>query len=102
MGSDYIDQYLDGDLDLDTLGGIAAYSKFHFHRQFTATGAPPLRLTFCLRTATGHCHFRGQVEVEGRHIRRGGMPPPISVNGDPCLGLRRARSTPSSASMSRT
>ena len=34
---DYIDQHLDGDLDLDTLAGIAAFSKFHFHRQFTAT-----------------------------------------------------------------
>ncbi|MBU3891021.1 GyrI-like domain-containing protein [Methylosinus sp. KRF6] len=34
---DYIDQHLDGDLDLDTLSGIAAFSKFHFHRQFMAT-----------------------------------------------------------------
>lgn len=34
---DYIDQHLDGDLDLDTVSGIAAFSKFHFHRQFTAT-----------------------------------------------------------------
>ena len=34
---DYIDQHLDGDLDLDTLSGVAAFSKFHFHRQFTAT-----------------------------------------------------------------
>jgi AraC family transcriptional regulator len=34
---DYIDQHLDGDLDLDTVSGIAAFSKFHFHRQFMAT-----------------------------------------------------------------
>jgi AraC family transcriptional regulator len=34
---DFIDQHLDGDLDLDTVSGIAAFSKFHFHRQFTAT-----------------------------------------------------------------
>jgi AraC family transcriptional regulator len=34
---DYIDGHLDGDLDLDTVSGIAAFSKFHFHRQFTAT-----------------------------------------------------------------
>lgn len=34
---DHIDQHLDGDLDLDTLSRIAAFSKFHFHRQFTAT-----------------------------------------------------------------
>jgi AraC family transcriptional regulator len=34
---DYIDQHLDGDLDLETVSRVAAFSKFHFHRQFTAT-----------------------------------------------------------------
>ena len=34
---DYIDRHLDGDLDLDTVSGVAAFSKFHLHRQFTAT-----------------------------------------------------------------
>jgi len=34
---DYIDRHLDGDLDLETVSRIAAFSKFHFHRQFTAT-----------------------------------------------------------------
>lgn len=34
---DYIDRHLDHDLDLDTVSGVAAFSKFHFHRQFTAT-----------------------------------------------------------------
>jgi AraC family transcriptional regulator len=34
---DHIDRHLDTDLDLETLSGIAAFSKFHFHRQFTAT-----------------------------------------------------------------
>ena len=34
---DYIDQHLDEELDLDTVSGIAAFSKFHFHRQFSAT-----------------------------------------------------------------
>ena len=34
---DHIDGHLDGDLDLDTVSRIAAFSKFHFHRQFTAT-----------------------------------------------------------------
>lgn len=34
---DHIDQHLDGDLDLDTLSQVAAFSKFHFHRQFVAT-----------------------------------------------------------------
>ncbi|TPK82966.1 helix-turn-helix domain-containing protein [Mesorhizobium sp. B2-4-13] len=34
---DHIDQHLNGNLDLDALSGIAAFSKYHFHRQFTAT-----------------------------------------------------------------
>ncbi|WP_426314173.1 AraC family transcriptional regulator [Methylobacterium fujisawaense] len=34
---DHIDRHLDDDLDLETVSGIAAFSKFHFHRQFTAT-----------------------------------------------------------------
>jgi AraC family transcriptional regulator len=33
---DHIDRHLDEDLDLNTLSSIAAYSKYHFHRQFTA------------------------------------------------------------------
>lgn len=34
---DYIDQHLEGDLDLGAVSAAAAFSKFHFHRQFTAT-----------------------------------------------------------------
>ncbi|GLK49379.1 transcriptional regulator [Brevundimonas intermedia] len=34
---DHIDRHLDGDLDLETVSGVAAFSKFHFHRQFKAT-----------------------------------------------------------------
>jgi AraC family transcriptional regulator len=33
---DHIDRHLDEDLDLETLSGVAAFSKFHFHRQFAA------------------------------------------------------------------
>lgn len=33
----YIDRHLDGDLDLDAVSGVAAFSRFHFHRQFKAT-----------------------------------------------------------------
>lgn len=34
---DYVDGHLDGDLDLETVSRVAAFSKFHFHRQFAAT-----------------------------------------------------------------
>ncbi|WP_277767285.1 AraC family transcriptional regulator [Sphingomonas sp. HITSZ_GF] len=34
---DHIDQNLDAPLDLETLSRVAAFSKFHFHRQFAAT-----------------------------------------------------------------
>jgi AraC family transcriptional regulator len=54
---DYIDQNLDGDLDLETLSGIAAFSKFHFHRQFTATfGLPVNRYVQLARMR--HASFR--------------------------------------------
>lgn len=32
----YIDRHLDGDLSVEVLSGMAACSKYHFHRQFTA------------------------------------------------------------------
>ncbi|HKU64503.1 MAG TPA: GyrI-like domain-containing protein, partial [Rhizomicrobium sp.] len=34
---DHIDRHLDDDLDLETVSRVAAFSKFHFHRQFAAT-----------------------------------------------------------------
>jgi len=33
----HIDQHLDDDLGLEALSGVAAFSKYHFHRQFMAT-----------------------------------------------------------------
>ena len=33
---EHIDANLEGDLSLEALSGVAAYSKFHFHRQFAA------------------------------------------------------------------
>jgi AraC family transcriptional regulator len=39
---DYIDLHLDDRLDLDTLSSVAAFSKYHFHRQFMATFDLPL------------------------------------------------------------
>jgi AraC family transcriptional regulator len=32
---DHIDEHLDDDLDVERLSGVAAFSKFHFHRQFS-------------------------------------------------------------------
>jgi AraC family transcriptional regulator len=32
----YFDEHLDDDLDVDLLSGIAAFSKYHFHRQFAS------------------------------------------------------------------
>jgi AraC family transcriptional regulator len=32
---DYIDAHLNEELTVERLSGIAAFSKFHFHRQFT-------------------------------------------------------------------
>jgi AraC family transcriptional regulator len=37
---DYIDQNLDGDLDLETLSGIAAFSKFHFRPRWRRYATP--------------------------------------------------------------
>ncbi|QNQ10433.1 AraC family transcriptional regulator [Sphingomonas alpina] len=34
---DHIDRHLDADLDLEAMSGVAAFSKYHFHRQFMAT-----------------------------------------------------------------
>jgi AraC family transcriptional regulator len=34
---DHIDRHLDDDLGLEALSGVAAFSKYHFHRQFTST-----------------------------------------------------------------
>ncbi len=34
---DHMDQHLDDDLGLDALSGVAAFSKYHFHRQFAST-----------------------------------------------------------------
>lgn len=33
---EYIDAHLDDALTVDQLSGVAAFSKFHFHRQFSA------------------------------------------------------------------
>lgn len=40
---DHIDRHPDGDLRLAALAGVAAFSKFHFHRQFAATFGIPVQ-----------------------------------------------------------
>ena len=30
---EHLDQHLDSDLDLNAVSGVAAFSKFHFHRR---------------------------------------------------------------------
>jgi AraC family transcriptional regulator len=32
---EYIDEHLNDDLSLEILSGIAGFSKYHFHRQFS-------------------------------------------------------------------
>jgi AraC family transcriptional regulator len=32
---EYIDSHLDDDLTIDRLSNVAAFSKYHFHRQFS-------------------------------------------------------------------
>lgn len=39
---DHVDAHLDDPLDLDTLSAVAAFSRFHFHRQFSATFGLPV------------------------------------------------------------
>lgn len=39
---DHIDRHLDDDLDLASISAIAAFSKYHFHRQFVATFGLPV------------------------------------------------------------
>ena len=42
---DYIHDHLDGDLSLDRLADVAAMSRFHWHRIFTAITGEPLAQT---------------------------------------------------------
>ena len=39
---EYIDAHLDDDLSLERLSGVAAFSKFHFHRQFAELVGVPV------------------------------------------------------------
>lgn len=60
---DHIDRHLDDDLDLATISAVAAFSKYHFHRQFVATfGLPVQRYVQLarLQRASHRLAFRGE------------------------------------------
>src|SRR5258708_659902 len=102
---DYIDQHLDGDLDLETVSRVAAFSKFHFHRQFTATfglSACPFEACFAPAGLQGKRHGHS----DGRRLRRTGclrprlsatlwaiafVVPEVSRLGAVACGLRASR-----------
>ncbi|PHR92296.1 MAG: AraC family transcriptional regulator [Robiginitomaculum sp.] len=62
----YIDAHMNDELDLDTLSRVAAYSKFHFHRQFVALfGMSVSRYVLLkrLNRAVYTLAFRGEVPI---------------------------------------
>jgi AraC family transcriptional regulator len=65
---DHIDQHLDGDLDLGAVSDVAAFSKFHFHRQFKATFGISLhryvQLARMRRASKGLADARGRSVTE--------------------------------------
>lgn len=65
---DHIDSHLDEELDLDRLSGVAAFSKFHFHRQFRAMFGLPAHLYVQLarmKRASWRLAFRAEESVTG-------------------------------------
>lgn len=63
---EHIDQHLDGDLSLEVLSSVAAFSKFHFHRQFTALFGLSLHRYIQLarmKRASYRLAFRGSTSV---------------------------------------
>jgi AraC family transcriptional regulator len=63
---EYIDAHLDEDLGLDTLCAVAGFSKFHFHRQFTALFAVTLHPYVQMRRLKRAAHrlaFRGDAPI---------------------------------------
>ncbi|WP_253716808.1 GyrI-like domain-containing protein [Sphingomonas sp. AP4-R1] len=62
----HIDQHLDGDLGLDALSAVAAFSPYHFHRQFGAVfGVSLLHYVQLarLKRASWRLAYRGQLSV---------------------------------------
>lgn len=71
---DHIDRHLDGDLSLERLASIAAYSRYHFHRRFVAlTGMPVHRYVQLSRfkRAAWQAAFRPDVNVTAMALDSG-------------------------------
>lgn len=63
---DYVDSHLDGNLSLDVLAGIAAYSPHHFHRRFSALAGMPVHRYVQLsrfKRAAWQAAFRTEVSL---------------------------------------
>jgi AraC family transcriptional regulator len=63
----YVEANLEGDLSVETLSGVAGYSRFHFHRQFSALfgmGAHRFVLAVRLRRAGYQLAFRGRPVID--------------------------------------
>ena len=65
---DHIERHLDDDLDVAALSAVAAFSKHHFHRQFTAAFKVPVHRYVQLarlKRASYRLAFRGDASVTG-------------------------------------
>lgn len=63
---DHIDAHLDGDLTVDSLSAVAASSKYHFHRQFSAVfgmGVYKYVQLSRMRRASYQLAFRDQLRI---------------------------------------
>jgi AraC family transcriptional regulator len=63
---DFIEAHLDGDLSVERLSGVAAFSKFHFHRQFSSlfgVGVHRYVKLLRLRRATLELAFRRERRI---------------------------------------
>lgn len=62
----HIDAHLDGDLSVEILCGVAAFSRFHFHRQFSellGIGVYPYIQTLRLKRASYRLAFRKEMPI---------------------------------------
>lgn len=103
---EYVDEHAGDDLDVETLGNVASFSKFHFHRQFSALlGVPVYRYVQAVRLkrASYRLAFRGDSVLEialssgyegpesfARAFKKLLGATPSDVRRNPELALRRA------------